>query len=116
MGIVQGGSLDRRFFARIGASRLERAICGGAGGAGVASVNGNTSGMLPQDLEQSRYIILWGANPIVTNLHVWPLIRKARENGRHRRCHRSRAHALRRRGRLAPRSRGPAPMPRWRWA
>lgn len=81
MGVVQGGSLDRRFFARIGASRLERAICGGAGGAGVAAVNGTNTGMLPQDLAQSRYIILWGANPIVTNLHIWPLIRKARENG-----------------------------------
>ncbi|MCA9876434.1 MAG: molybdopterin oxidoreductase family protein [Thermomicrobiales bacterium] len=81
MGMVQGSSLDRRFFARIRATRLERAVCGGAGGAGVASVNGTNTGMLPQDLEQSRYIILWGANPIVTNLHVWPLIRKARENG-----------------------------------
>ncbi|MFT4038982.1 MAG: molybdopterin oxidoreductase family protein [Thermomicrobiales bacterium] len=81
MGMVQGASLDRRFFSRIGASRLERAICGGAGGAGVASVTGTNTGMLPQDLEQSRYIILWGCNPIVTNLHVWPRIRAAREAG-----------------------------------
>lgn len=81
MGVAQGASLDRRFFARIGASRLERAICGGAGGAGVAAVNGTTVGMLPEDLDKSRYIIVWGANPIVTNLHVWPQIRKARENG-----------------------------------
>lgn len=81
MGVVQSVSLDRRFFARIGASRLIRAVCGGAGSAGLSMVNGDALGMLPQDLEHSRFIIIWGGNPIVTNLHLWPLIRKAREQG-----------------------------------
>jgi anaerobic selenocysteine-containing dehydrogenase len=81
MGLVQGSSLDRRFFARIGATRLVRAVCGGAGGAGVSVVNGASLGMLPQDLDKSRFIIIWGGNPIVTNLHLWPVIRKAKANG-----------------------------------
>ncbi len=81
MGIVQAFSLDRRFFARIGASRLIREVCGGAGGAGVSMVNGTTLGMLPADLEQSRFIVIWGGNPIVTNLHNWPAIRRAKEQG-----------------------------------
>jgi anaerobic selenocysteine-containing dehydrogenase len=81
MGLVQGFSLDRRFFARIGATRLVRAVCGGAGGAGVSVVNGAALGMLPQDLDKSRFIIIWGGNPIVTNLHLWPVIRKAKANG-----------------------------------
>lgn len=81
MGLIQGASLDRRFFSHIGASRLVRAVCGGAGCAGVSMVNGNTLGMLPQDLDKSRFIIIWGGNPIVTNLHLWPLIRQAKAQG-----------------------------------
>jgi anaerobic selenocysteine-containing dehydrogenase len=80
-GLIQGSSLDRRFFAHIGATRLVRAVCGGAGGAGVSMVNGTSLGMLPQDLEHSRFIVFWGGNPIVTNLHLWPFIRKAKANG-----------------------------------
>src|SRR5690606_29255072 len=81
IGLIQGSSLDRRFFARLGATRLVRAVCGGAGSAGVAAVNGASLGMLPHDLERSRFIIVWGGNPIVTNLHNWPQIRKARAAG-----------------------------------
>jgi anaerobic selenocysteine-containing dehydrogenase len=81
MGLIQGMSLDRRFFAHIGATRLVRAVCGDAGSAGVSSVNGTALGMLPDDLEHSRFIIVWGGNPIVTNLHLWPQIRKAKANG-----------------------------------
>jgi anaerobic selenocysteine-containing dehydrogenase len=81
IGLIQGSSLDRRFFARLGATRLVRAVCGGAGGAGVSAVNGTALGMLPQDLEHSRFIIVWGGNPIVTNLHLWPRIRRAKANG-----------------------------------
>ncbi len=32
LGFLQGGSMDRRFFHRLGASRLERTICASAGG------------------------------------------------------------------------------------
>ena len=81
MGLIQGSSLDRRFFARLGATRLERSVCGGAGSAGVSAVNGTALGMLPHDLEHSRFIIVWGGNPIVTNLHLWPQIRQAKANG-----------------------------------
>ena len=81
MGWIQGASLDRRFFARLGATRLERAVCGGAGSAGVSAVNGTALGMLPHDLAHSRFIVIWGGNPIVTNLHLWPRIREAKAAG-----------------------------------
>ncbi len=81
MGMVQGASLDRRFFARLGATRLVRAICGGATDAGLLATNGTTTGIRADDLIHSRFIILWGTNTIVTNLHLWPLILEARKNG-----------------------------------
>jgi anaerobic selenocysteine-containing dehydrogenase len=80
-GVVQSGSLDRRFFALLGATRLQRAICGATAGAGQAATLGGTKGMLPEQLLRSRLILLWGTNTIVTNLHLWPFIRRAQEAG-----------------------------------
>jgi anaerobic selenocysteine-containing dehydrogenase len=37
--------------------------------------------MLPEDVFHSRFIILWGTNTVVTNLHLWPFIRQAQESG-----------------------------------
>jgi anaerobic selenocysteine-containing dehydrogenase len=76
-GLIQQAVMDRRFFARLGATRLERNICGSTGGTGVWATNGNDQGMLPVDVFHSRFILLWGANTVVTNLHLWPFIRQA---------------------------------------
>ncbi len=81
MGLVQYAGMDRRFFARLGASRLDRTICGNTANSGVIDVLGSSSGMLPEDIVHSRYIVIWGANPVVTNVHLWPLIREARARG-----------------------------------
>ena len=80
-GVVQANSISQRFFHRLGATRLVRAICGGAGGAGVTATNGIAMGIMPEDIVHSRHIILWGTNTVVTNVHLWPFIREAREAG-----------------------------------
>lgn len=80
-GMIQSGAMGNRFFQRLGATRLERAICGSTGGAGIEATMGTTVGMLPEDMAHSRFIILWGTNTIVTNLHLWPFIRLAQEQG-----------------------------------
>ena len=79
-GLLQRNA-GQRFFARIGATRLERNICGSAGSAGIRATMGTNLGMLPEDIAHSRFIILWGTNTLVTNLHLWPFIRQAREGG-----------------------------------
>jgi anaerobic selenocysteine-containing dehydrogenase len=80
-GWIQAASLDRRFFARLGATQLERLICGNTASVGVGATLGSPYGMLPEDLEHARFIILWGTNTIVTNLHLWPIIQRARAAG-----------------------------------
>ena len=80
-GVVQSNSISQRFFHRLGATRLVRAICGGAGGAGVTATNGIAMGIMPEDIVHSRHIILWGTNTVVTNVHLWPFIRAARDAG-----------------------------------
>jgi anaerobic selenocysteine-containing dehydrogenase len=80
-GVLQTDSVGSRFFQRIGASALDRTICATASTVGVRATLGTSAGLLPKDLVHSRFIVLWGTNPVVTNLHLWPLIREARDNG-----------------------------------
>jgi anaerobic selenocysteine-containing dehydrogenase len=80
-GLIQKNLISGRFFARLGASRLERAICGDAAVTGVLYTNGQTTGVLPEDMVYSKYIILWGTNTITSNQHLWPLIQQARNKG-----------------------------------
>ncbi len=75
------GSMDRRFFHRLGASQLDRTICAAAGGAALKSVYGVKLGTTPQDFAHAGLIIAWGANIHGNNIHLWPFIEEARRNG-----------------------------------
>jgi anaerobic selenocysteine-containing dehydrogenase len=81
MGKIQSQSLDRRFFHRLGASKLDRTICATAGGEGYTYTIGARVGMAPEAFAESRYIINWGSNTAVTNTHLWVLMREARQRG-----------------------------------
>src|SRR5215211_3730250 len=81
MGLIQGQSVETRFFSQLGATRLVRAVCGSCGGSGIEATIGTRTGMLPMDIAHSRFIVLWGTNTVVTNLHLWPFIREAKANG-----------------------------------
>jgi len=78
---LNGGSMDRRFFFRLGASQLERTICSDAGEVGLQSVLGIKLGTEPEQFAHSRYIIAWGANIHGNNVHLWPFIEEARRKG-----------------------------------
>jgi anaerobic selenocysteine-containing dehydrogenase len=81
MGLLNGSGMDRRFFHRLGASRLDRTICAAAGSAGFELAYGVRYGMEPEQFRHSRLIIAWGANVLGTNVHLWPFIVEARRNG-----------------------------------
>ena len=81
LGALNGASMDRRFFHRLGASQLERTICSAAGEAGLESVLGIKLGTEPEQFRYSKYIIAWASNILATNVHLWPFIVEARRNG-----------------------------------
>jgi molybdopterin guanine dinucleotide-containing S/N-oxide reductase-like protein len=81
LGALNGGSMDRRFFHRLGASQLERTICSDAGEVGMKSVIGGQYGTEPEQFTHSRYIIAWASNIHGTNVHLWPFIEEARRKG-----------------------------------
>jgi len=75
------GSMDRRFFHRLGASQLDRTICASAGGEALKTMYGVRLGTAPQDFAHAGLIIAWGANIHGNNIHLWPFIEEARRNG-----------------------------------
>ena len=101
-GLIQMASIDRRLFGAMGCSQLQRAICGSVAAAGMATTLGVGSGIDPEDVVHSRYIVLWGTNTIVTNLHYWPYVREAQSRGAQARGRRSGTHAHRGGRGLAP--------------
>ena len=81
MGWVQGEGMASRFFHRLGASRLDRTICSSAGAAGLTYTLGAAVGMDVEAFLDARLILIWGTNPITSNLHFWSLAQEARRRG-----------------------------------
>ena len=81
MGLLNGSGMDRRFFHRLGASRLDRTICSSAGSAGLTEALGVRYAMETEHFRHSKLIIAWGANILGTNVHLWPFVVEARRNG-----------------------------------
>ncbi|MGA7811504.1 molybdopterin-containing oxidoreductase family protein [Caballeronia sp.] len=81
MGLVQGESIAARFFNVLGASRLDRTICAAAGAAGLRYTYGASLGMHTEYYEESELILIWGANPIASNLHFWTRAQEAKRRG-----------------------------------
>jgi anaerobic selenocysteine-containing dehydrogenase len=81
IGVLGYGSMDRRFFHRLGASRLDRTICSEAGGVAWNTVYGKKLGTRTEDFRLAKLIVAWGANIHGNNVHLWPMIEQARRNG-----------------------------------
>jgi anaerobic selenocysteine-containing dehydrogenase len=81
IGVLGYGSMDRRFFHRLGASRLDRTICAETGGQALKSVYGRKLGTDAEAFSHARLIIAWASNIHGNNVHLWPFIEEARRNG-----------------------------------
>ena len=81
MGLLQGSSMDRRFFHLLGASKLDRTICSMAGTMGMRMTVGANIGADAEGLPESDLVLLWGTNTLTSNPHLWPHVLRAREHG-----------------------------------
>jgi len=76
------GSMDRRFFYKLGATLLNRGpLCGIVRGTAYSSLFGSSPGMAPEQAQHSDLIIIWGNNVTVSNLHLARVIKTARSKG-----------------------------------
>lgn len=81
IGVLGFGSMDRRFFHRLGGSQLNRTICSEAGGVAWNLVYGKKLGMPTEDFRLAKLILAWGGNIHGNNIHLWPMVEQARRNG-----------------------------------
>jgi len=81
MGLVQGDSMSSRFFHKIGASLLDRTICATAGATGYKYTVGASIGTDIEQFQNAKLLIIWGGNPIASNLHFWTRAQEAKRNG-----------------------------------
>jgi anaerobic selenocysteine-containing dehydrogenase len=81
MAVLGYGSMDRRFFHRLGASQLDRTICSETGGQALVSVYGRKLGTDTEAFPHAKLIVAWAANIHGNNIHLWPFVEEARRNG-----------------------------------
>ncbi|MBA3853418.1 MAG: molybdopterin oxidoreductase [Gemmatimonas sp.] len=81
MGLLQGESMDRRFFHLLGASKLDRTICATAGMWGMRMTVGASIGADAELVPESDLVLLWGTNTLTSNPHLWPKILEAKSQG-----------------------------------
>jgi anaerobic selenocysteine-containing dehydrogenase len=81
MGLVQGDSMSLRFFNKLGASLLDRTICATAGATGYRYTIGGSIGTDIEQFQDAKLIIIWGGNPLASNLHFWMRVQEAKRRG-----------------------------------
>src|SRR5205085_9433857 len=72
---------DKAFFAKLGASRLARTVCAAPTTAAALGIYGKMPGVAFEDYAHARCIVIWGANPKASNIHLVPFLKKARAAG-----------------------------------
>ena len=80
-GLLSQDTTDAALFRRLGASRLDRTVCAAPTGAAALALYGKMPGVTYADYVHSRLIVIWGANPSASGIHLVPYIREAKQNG-----------------------------------
>ena len=81
-GMLAGGSMDLRFFHRMGATLLDRGpLCGGIRTEAWLGTFGTAAGIRPEQVAHSRLVVAWGSNVTWSNLHLTPIISRVRKAG-----------------------------------
>jgi anaerobic selenocysteine-containing dehydrogenase len=80
-GLLTQDTTDARLFRRLGASRLARTVCAAATGAAAQAIYGKMAGVSYEDYPEARLIVLWGANPSASSIHLVPHVRAAQRRG-----------------------------------
>ena len=75
-------NIEDLFFDYLGSTtKVCGSICWGAGAAAQELDFGKSLGHTPEDIVNSKTIIIWGRNPMETNIHLVPYLKAAKERG-----------------------------------
>ncbi|MEC7768196.1 MAG: molybdopterin-dependent oxidoreductase [Acidobacteriota bacterium] len=80
-GLVSQDTSDAALFRRLGASRLSRTVCAAPTRTAARTLYGEMPSITPSDYTHSQLIVVWGANPSESGIHLVPYIREAQRKG-----------------------------------
>lgn len=80
-GLLTQDNLDATLWRRFGTSRLARTLCAAPTGAANMALYGKMPSVTYQDYPEAALILMWGANPSATGIHLVPYIREAQRRG-----------------------------------
>lgn len=80
-GFLTDELLDSVFFSELGASRLLKTICAAPTTEVARDMYGKMAGVAFEDYPEAELIVIWGANPKASNIHLVPYLKEARRRG-----------------------------------
>jgi len=80
-GLLTQDTADARLFRSLGASRLARTVCAAPTGAANRALYGKMASVAYDDYLHARLIVIWGANPSASGIHLVPVVREAQRRG-----------------------------------
>ena len=80
-GLLSQDNTDARYFRRLNASRLARTVCAAPSTRAAGALYGWMPGVSFADYARASTIIVWGANPSVTGIHLMPALQEAKKAG-----------------------------------
>jgi anaerobic selenocysteine-containing dehydrogenase len=80
-GLLTQNFVDAHFFHRLGASRLARTICAASTSAALDALYGKMPGAAFEDYAEAKFILIWGACPTNSNIHLVPHLKAAKKRG-----------------------------------
>ncbi len=80
-GLLTQDASDANFFRRLGALRLDRTVCAAPTGAANMGLYGKMASVVYDDYEDAKVILVWGANPSASGIHLMPYLKRARAKG-----------------------------------
>ena len=80
-GLLSQDTTDARLFRQFGTSRLARTVCAMPTSTANQALYGKMPGVTYQDYRYARLIIVWGANPSSSGIHLVPHIKAAQAAG-----------------------------------
>lgn len=81
LGLIQMTVTSSRLWNRLGASQLERSICGAAAELAVEATLGARHSPPYEHVAHSKLVIIWGHNPVSTAPHFMPHLKNAQRHG-----------------------------------
>ena len=80
-GVLESSGAMVELFARLGCPEIEHNICAATFGAAWQQVYPGMDAADPTHMESSQLVVIWGANPTVSNTHLLPVLTECQARG-----------------------------------